>query len=150
MSKRDQVVLFLSAGTTPSDPIRIMKGLFVWTQRACEGAIEEPEERFTFRPMNYGPCDPEVYRVVNQLVSEGFVEDLAVVGETWRKYRLTSRGVEASQRIEQQAGPRTLRFVKALREWCDQQSFSSLLRSVYHAYPQYATNSVLPHLRPNG
>lgn len=148
MTAKTQLLLFLAANPVSTDPIRIMKGLFIFSRAVDEGKLPTTET-FQFEPMNYGPCSLNVYAALDTLVREGLVRAEPVSGETWKRYCISSAGADRL-RQEQNPGEQPFaEFLRKLRMWCDAQSFTTLLRAVYHAYPSFAINSVLPHLRPN-
>jgi len=141
----DQLLIFLAAGNGPTDPIRIMKGMFVFSRAVAEGKLPKMET-FDFEAMNYGPCSLQVYEALDCLVEKGLAKAVDVPGESWKRFAITKLGADV---VEPLAGDKVGDFLKKLRAWCDGQSFTGLLRAVYHAYPEFAVNSVLPHLRPN-
>ena len=148
MTPKTQLLLFLAANPKPANPIRIMKGLFLFAQAVNEGKLQHTET-FQFKPMNYGPCSLDVYQELNTLVQEGLVRPEPVPGETWNRYCVTGNGLiylEKNQNLEEKS---LADYLGEIRSWCDAQSFTTLLQSVYRAYPGFAINSVLPHLRPN-
>lgn len=148
MTPKTQLLLFLAANPKPANPIRIMKGLFLFAQAAKEGKIQQTET-FHFEPMNYGPCSLDVYQELDSLVNTGLVKPESVSGETWKRYCITEAGLNYLQQNQKSEEKPLADFLEKIRKWCDAQSFTSLLHAVYHAYPDFAVNSVLPHLRPN-
>jgi DNA-binding PadR family transcriptional regulator len=124
-----------------------MKGLFLFSRAAAEGRIAEPRA-FDFGAMSFGPCSPAIYSALDRVVDGGLVRADPVEGETWSRYAITDLGRDRV-REAQTAEPASADFLRRIRQWCDRQSFSDLLRAVYRAYPEFAVNSVLPHLRPN-
>lgn len=149
MTPREQLICFVAAGKHPTDPIRIMKGLFVFTMAAKENSNLGVAQFFNFSAMDYGPCAPEIYRTLDALKEQGQIEKLPVPGETWCRVAPTAAGIETANTI-QQKNPVSAQFLSKLRTWTDEKSFTSLLQAIYTKWPDYAKNSVLPHLRPNG
>jgi hypothetical protein len=148
MTPKIQLLLFLAANPKPANPVRIMKGLFLFSQAVKEGKLP-PTETFEFEPMDYGPCSLDVYRELENLVAEGFVRPEPVPGETWKRYCITEAGLNSAQQNQEPGEKPLVLFLQKIRHWCDGQSFTTLLQAVYRAYPDFAVNSVLPHLRPN-
>lgn len=140
MTPKEQLLYFIGAVDASVDPIRIMKGLFLFTQEVKPGTLKT-SGTFHFHPMSYGPCAPEVYATLDDLVFCGDVEELPVAGETWRRYEATPKGRKTVAAIVRRHA-KTARYLRQLREWCDKQTFSSLLKAVYRAYPAFAVNSV--------
>ena len=150
MTPDQQLLVFIASKDAPVDPIRIMKGLFVFAQENRAGKLPERYAVFTFRPMSYGPCAPTVYDSIRELSGNGLIAEVPVDGETWCRYQVTPAGRAVAANVSAKAHPTTANYLSILRQWCDENTFHSLLKSIYHSYPQYAVNSVLPHLRPNG
>jgi len=148
MTPKTQLLLFLAANPKPANPIRIMKGLFLFAQAVNEGKLQRTET-FQFKPMNYGPCSLDVYQELDSLMKEGFVKPEPVPGETWKRYCITDAGLNYLQQNQTPEEKPLTDFLGKIRSWCDAQSFTTLLQAVYRAYPDFAVNSVLPHLRPN-
>lgn len=148
MKPHEQLLSFIAAGETPTDPIRVMKGLFIFTMAARNNKNLAPEGVFNFGPMDYGPCAPDIYNALDVLERSGQIQKLPVPGETWSKLIATTVGRAAATEIYK-SNRDTASFLASLRAWTDKQSFRSLLRTVYEKWPEYAVNSVLPNLRPN-
>jgi len=142
MTLREQLLYYISAGEIPTDPIRIMKGLFLFTQAVNEGKLSGQEETFSFSAMSYGPCAPAVYGELQTLVHAGHVREEAVPGQSWSRYSATTNGRREARTIELKTPNEITSFLRELRAWCDAHSFSSLLKAVYEAYPDFAVNSV--------
>jgi hypothetical protein len=144
MRLHDQLLWFLAANPASTDPIRIMKGLFILSRAVNEGKLPSTET-FEFAPMDYGPCSQQVYDCLHELVAQGSVREEPVPGETWKRYSIGDAKLSSQNDEEEKIAD----YLRKVRSWCDAQSFTSLLKAVYHAYPSFAVNSVLPHLRPN-
>jgi hypothetical protein len=125
-----------------------MKGLFLVSRAVAEGKLPNTEP-FDYSPMDFGPCSVQVYQALDAAVAEGLVRAEPVPGETWKRYSITPTGLAQLGRAQDATEQPLLDFVQRVRNWCDAQSFTSLLQAVYRAYPDFAVNSVLPHLRPN-
>ena len=150
MDRQTQILVFVASSSVPTDPIRIMKGLFLFSQRVLEGKLPPQESIFTFDARDFGPMSFDIYRELELLVQAGLVKAIPVRGETWSQFVATEKGLDEANRRLVFADSQVVDYLTALRNWTSAISFSELLRSVYHAYPEYAKNSVLPHLRPNG
>jgi uncharacterized protein YwgA len=123
------------------DPIRIQKGLFLLAQ---EGALRE-DERYSFRPYDYGPFSSQIYDDLDAMVDEGLVVREPVPGYTWNRFRLTPLGLAAAQSLAENLTQRQLvsaRILNTLKRDVLSLSFNRLLRHVYGRYPDYAKNSV--------
>lgn len=144
MTPREQLICFLSASDESTDPIRIMKGMFLFAQEVQKGTVLA-DGVFDFRPMSYGPCSPQVYAELDNLVESGRVDATPVAGQTWNQYEATDIGSQEAEQIANREPSNAIVFLQQLREWCDRQSFSSLLKAVYQRYPKFAVNSVFKY-----
>jgi len=97
MNRQDFLLafLYLPAGqgdkhaAAPVDPIRIMKGLFLFGMEKRT----ELREFYVFEPYLYGPCSFQVYSDLRDLVADGEVDELALSPfHRWSYYRLMERG----------------------------------------------------------
>ncbi len=142
MTPQDQLLFYIAAGDQPTDPIRIMKGLFLFTQEVKAGNLPAQQHTFVFQPMSYGPCATAVYEELDDLAESGRIVALPVLGQSWSRYQVTEIGRQEARRIEEREPTEVTAFLRELRQWCDQHSFSSLLKSIYKGYPDFAVNSV--------
>jgi uncharacterized protein YwgA len=134
-AQQDQLLVALDAA--PLDRIRLMKTAFlVWYRQGRPSSGP-----FTFEPYLYGPCSFQLYRALDQLVHRGLVVQEPTSGRTGRYY-LTPRGREALPRARQRVGSAWEELFNTA-QWSRDQSFDSLLRSVYSEAPEYASQSVL-------
>ena len=143
LAPRQQLVLaFLGAGDGEAvDPIRIMKGLFVFTQEAPEDWMPKAE-RYEFVPYDYGPCAFAVYSDLELLQALSYVKAQAVDGQSWSRYSLTPSGAEASARLTDGAWPAIRTYLGQIREFLRGLPFHRLLPIIYRKYPDYAVNSI--------
>ena len=141
MTPREQLLAYVASSDVPTDPIRIMKGLFLFTEWTKEGRVPQPSDVFKFRPMSYGPCSPAIYEDLDALVKNRLIEVSPVPGQSWSRYRATPDGKrQLLEIIEKDA--ESVSWIERLRTWCDGLSFADLLKAVYAEYPAYAVNSV--------
>jgi uncharacterized protein len=123
------------------DPVRLQKAMFLFAQEADAPA----EQKYDFGPYNYGPMSRDIYADVDELVAQGLVERTPVEGQSWSRYRPTSRGVDAGRALLGQAMTRHPDAAKHLfetKQSVASRTFESLLEDVYARYPDYATRSV--------
>jgi len=136
---RKQIVL---AGLYPSNqqyhsPVQVQK-LFFLLDRNIPKLIDGPH--FEFKPYNYGPFDHQVYRVLEELESEGMVE---IFSAGYRNnYRLTIEGQHKANEIFDNLDPEAKDFISRISEFVLSLSFSSLVSAIYKAYPEMRENSV--------
>jgi hypothetical protein len=143
LQARQRLLLsFLGAGgSSPIDPIRIMKGIFLICQRLAEGALPAGA-RYDFVPYSYGPCSFEIYSDLEVLARIGLVQANEVLGVAWKTYSLTPPGIEEARQTLKGLDPDARNYITRVRKYVSSVSFGDLLRAVYAAYPAYAANSV--------
>ena len=143
MTRKNWLLLAVSGreGTesTPIDPLRLMKTLFVFHQQL--GADLVAPDFYAFEPYSYGPFAREIYPDLDQLEYEGLIEPVANPGRTWPRYRATTRGANATAALKSDAAWMG-DYLLDVRDWAMSMSFRDLLYSVYKQWPEYATNSV--------
>lgn len=126
-----------AAGVRGLTPVRLQKSLFVFGRRA-----KIPLGTFyDFEPYHYGPFDVQVYRDAEALADL----DLIAIGSansSLRTFRLTSGGRKQAEEIAQRLPSSAVEFLRAVVDWTQRLSFSSLVRAVYEAFPEMSANSV--------
>jgi uncharacterized protein len=137
----DDIVILLADGAAGRnyrlDPIRLMKGAFLVSQRG-----RDPwRELFHFRPYDYGPFDRAVYGLKDSLVRQGLLE--ARPDGRYDSYVLTSSGQARVGEIEAAEGVEDAAWVRQVGAFVCSRSFSRLLRDVYAEYPAFAVRSVM-------
>ena len=138
MPSRTEWLLRFLVGVSPHydgwiDRIRVMKGMFLFQ---AEGDPPIGEVNYNFRPYDYGPFTPEIYRDVEALIATGLVTDT----DEGKSYRATERGARYAANIAYPAKP--LQTLCELRVEVQDLSFRDLLRRVYKAHPESAVRSV--------
>jgi DNA-binding PadR family transcriptional regulator len=143
--REEEVLLaYLAGGPEELDPIRIMKGMFIFEQES------RPEWRahrhlYEFEPYNWGPFSAEVYRHLDALVRRGLVMARSEEGKNWKYYQVTPIGRRAADEIRRRLDPEAVEYLDAVRRFTLSVSFHELLRAVYRKYPAYAVNSVFQY-----
>lgn len=137
---QEDLMLLLAAGADGPydfDPIRVMKGSFIIAQQGRQ----EWRGLYDFRPYDYGPFDPSVYRTKDTLIARG----LLVVSKESRypSYRLTDAGHTHLVDVEHRVGAAAASWVKRIGHYVTSKSFSQLLDEVYRRFPEYAVRSVV-------
>jgi uncharacterized protein YwgA len=135
------LLLALRDAEKPLDPVRLQKGLFLLRQ---EGGLAE-DEAYNFRPYDYGPFSPTIYRDLQDLLTAGYVREMPVQGYNWNRYAVTPAGIHHAQ--EHVDGfdadhRQVLRQLAAIKAELVQFTFDELLRRVYDKYPDFAAQSV--------
>lgn len=140
LDRRDALVLFIAApgGHFPVDQIRVMKGLFLWSQEGPEDA----QSMYHFEPYDFGPFDTDVYRDLDGLESEGLLRVEHMPGTRQRRYTLTPKGQLVADQIRANADATRLGQIESIKRSVTSLGFEGLLRDIYQRYPEYATKSV--------
>lgn len=140
MAPLDWLLLFVAYDGAPEglDPVRVQKGMFLF---AKEGGVPD-KEQYTFEPYNYGPMSKAIYRDLDRLVSDDFLEAHEVRGQTWSRYTPSNRGIEQAHKLIHSLDPVPGRKLYAIKQQVASQTFEELLEDVYEAYPDYAEKSV--------
>jgi hypothetical protein len=140
VSPRDWLLLLVAADGAPDglDPIRLQKGMFLLAQ---EGGVP-PRERYAFRPYNYGPMSPRLYRDLDGLVRRGLVERRPVPGYAWSRFAVTPRGAARAAELRESADRAASARLESIKSAIVRLGFAELLAMVYERYPAYASRSV--------
>jgi hypothetical protein len=143
LSMRKKTLLLLLRGDAPQElnPIRIMKGLFIFAQEAPE-AWAGAEGRYEFTPYYYGPYSTAVYADLDEMTRRGLVRAKEVPGRSWRCYALTAAGRQEAGRVAAKLDKEVVAYVSTIRDFVTRLPLSQLLRAVYERYPEYAGKSV--------
>lgn len=137
LSREDILLLIAEGGEHgpyPFDAIRAMKGCFLVSQRGRSAW----RNQFSFRPYDYGPFDPAVYRTRDQLIADGL---LAETPGQYPGYVVTDVGRARCQRLEADDYA-AAEWLRKIGRWTTSRSFGELLREVYAKFPKYATRSI--------
>ncbi len=123
----------------PLDRIRMQKAVFLLVQRGSSAW----RTLYSFQPYNWGPYSPQLASDIRGLTQDGMVEVEHAPGSRYGRYRTTGRGEIAMQDIWERLSDPEREFIRSVRAYVTQRSFTQLLREVYAAYPNYATASLL-------
>jgi hypothetical protein len=133
-------VLAIAAGAEGPfalDPIRLMKGCFLVSQRGRESW----KSVFDFEPYVYGPFDRGVYAARDALVARGLLQ--ADEQGRYPAYSLTAEGWGLMDGIEGALGESDTRWLARIGSYVTSKSFSQLLDEIYAAFPDFAVRSVV-------
>ncbi|GAA1562461.1 hypothetical protein GCM10009789_14560 [Kribbella sancticallisti] len=121
----------------PLDRVRMQKAVFLLVQRGSDGW----RHLYDYTPYNWGPYSRDLTVDVDDLASKHLMATEVVQGSQYGRYVTTPAGDHAASAswvhlslVEQQ-------FLKQVRSYVTSRSFNDLLREVYAAYPQFATES---------
>jgi hypothetical protein len=136
----DDLLLLISDGATGDfdlDRIRLMKAAFLVMQKGPN----EWQDCFTFRPYDYGPFDRRVYVGRDRLIAAGLLA--SDPHARYDDYSVTDAGKARLAEIDDELGKDRADWVRNIGRWVTSRSFSSLIKSIYAAYPDYAEHSAL-------
>ena len=119
-------------------PVQVQKLLFLIDQEVPEVAGSD----FHFKPHSYGPFDPTVYRVLEQLEDSGHVIVQPSRSAPMRRYSLTPLGQKDADKALDALDGRTRKYIVRASEFVRSCSFSELVASIYKAYPEMRVNSI--------
>jgi uncharacterized protein YwgA len=141
MKRQDWLLIYLSLPSKEDliDPIRIMKGLFLFKMRLKERL----GDFYNYVPYLYGPCSFEIYDDLLELRVTGLVDEYARPFSRWSFYRLSKKGQERARILHDAAPSDLLKELQAIKEKVTSLSFLDLLREVYKQYPEYAKSSII-------
>ena len=139
-SRKEWTLIFigLPGDRFDTDQLRIMKGLFLFSQEGPEAV----QELYDFEPYNYGPFDTGIYHDLDSLEAEGLITSEAVLGTNRRIYKLTPNGQQRMDEILGLAPQGAVYVLARIKRHVTSLSFLDLLRDVYKRYPAYAVQSV--------
>ena len=125
------------------DPIRIMKGMFLFQHEDPSGAADQlAGAPYDFEPYAYGPFTAAIYHDLNELGGLGYVKADPVADRTYARWSVTSTGLaHASVKVEE-ISPERLERLRHAKHVVSSRGFAALLRYVYSRHPAYATESV--------
>ncbi len=118
-------------------PVQVQKLLFL-LDRQIPGEVSGPH--FRFEPYHYGPFDSAVYSQLEHLATVGLV----LINRSYspRTFGLTPEGMVAGNRALDGLSGQTRDFIGRTNSFVRTQSFSSLVSSIYKAFPEMRANSV--------
>lgn len=141
--RQESLLVFLGVDQSEAlDPVRIMKGMFVFSKEA-PGTWISTRERYKFKPYLYGPFSQDVYHDLDHLVNQGLVLMADVPDRSWKKYSLSPAGENLKSNLNESKLPEAIYFLNKTREWVSSLDFRALLSEIYKKYPKYASSSIL-------
>jgi len=141
MTRRDLILIVLAAAKgRPYQPVQLQKVVFLITRNVPD--IIDKGPGFTFAAYDYGPFDAAVYWEAEALRDSGEAIITLSPSGRWKTYAASefgiTRGVEFLNRL-----PESVRdYIYAISAWALSQSFGSIVRSIYDAYPDMKENSI--------
>lgn len=138
------LLLFLLDSERTLDPIRLMKGMFIFTMEAPETWLAK-HERYQFIPYSWGPYSRTVDDDVDQFIKQGYVRISKVAGKNWDYYYLSEKGKKKAKELADAMPPEAATYLRRVRQFVLKVGFRELLDTVYEKYPAYAVKSVFRH-----
>jgi uncharacterized protein YwgA len=121
----------------PLDRIRIQKAVFLLMLRGSSAW----RDLYNYKPYNWGPYSSQLTSDIDTLVRNGLLEVEDVPGTQHGRYRATDTGEAYADQLWAEMAPRETSFIRSVRAYVTQRSFTQLLREVYAEYPEFATAS---------
>jgi hypothetical protein len=139
---RGELVLALlaSAAGRAYSPAQLQKTAFLVTRNMPGLVTEGPG--FDFQPYDYGPFDKDVYNEASALKQQGFAEISQAPWGRWVMYAATQAGIERGQQVLAELPAATQEYLRSVSNWALSQSFKSLVKAIYDAYPEMRVNSI--------
>jgi hypothetical protein len=135
------LLLYFFGSGRKLDPIRIMKGMFVFTMEAPESWLSK-EGRYHFFAYSWGPYSREIESDLVRLNRYGYLSESQAPGKNWSYYSLSEQGQEKAQELAKEFPPAVTGYLSKVREFLLTLTFRRLLDTIYARYPNYAVNSV--------
>jgi len=142
--RQELLLAYIAAGPEEVDPIRIVKGLFVFCQEVPRKWVGD-RELYEFEPYNWGPFSFDLYRDLEVLKAAGLVVASEHPASSLKHYVVTGLGEEYATRIRKALHPQAIHYLEELRKSLLSMDFNTLLRVIYKKYPEFAVNSVFGH-----
>jgi hypothetical protein len=141
MDRRELLLAVLAAGGGRAfQPAQIQKAVFLITTNLPHLIHNGP--RYNFQAYNYGPFDRNVYVEAEHLRDEGAALIAPSANGRWMTYAASDTGINRGQHILSRLTLKSRRYVGSVAGWVLAQSFGSLVKSIYDAYPEMKENSI--------
>jgi hypothetical protein len=141
MTRKDVLLAILAAARGQSyTPAQLQKGAFLIT-RNLPGLVADGLA-FNFMPYDYGPFDRAVYDEASALQRDGLADIHPSGSGRWNVYSASSEGVSRGDELLAQMSEAHRKYVAETSRWVRSRSFTSLVKSIYEAYPEMRANSV--------
>jgi uncharacterized protein YwgA len=150
LSEKEQLPLVLLSargGEEVQGITRLQKLVFLAQQG---GLSDDPvpalelDETFDFEARQYGPFSQELYDIIDDLSSDGFIKEERATtssGNTRQDYRPTETGREAAE--DSELSGRDQDVLLGIKMLYNDTPLLKLINDVYSEYPKYAENTTL-------
>ena len=141
MNRRDLVLSILAASQGRAfTPVQIQKAVFLVSTNIPQAVTAGVG--FNFVPYDYGPFDKDVYlEAVNLSVAGDAIVAPSAQGR-WNTYAASAQGLQRGQALLAGMSSPHGNYVSEVARWVLDQSFGSLVKSIYSAYPSMKQNSI--------
>jgi uncharacterized protein YwgA len=119
------------------DKLRMQKAVFLVSMRGTQRL----QELYSFVPYNWGPYSSRLAMDVDDLVRDNEIAVKAPVRGGYGWYETTLKGETDASAVWATLTTGERDFLKNIRHYVTNRSFTDLLREVYAAYPDFATRS---------
>lgn len=141
MNRRDLLLIVLTcAEGRDYTPAQIQKAMFLLSRQMPHLVQQGPG--FAFQPYDFGPFDVGVYHEAEALRRDGQAIIAPSGHGNWRTYAASGEGILRGKHLLNALPPQQADFVRRVSEWVRAQSFNSLVKSIYDAYPDMKVNSI--------
>ena len=140
LAREDWTLLTIATAKRSLLPIQLQKSLYLLGQRfpnLTAGAF------YTFRAISSGQFSEEVSRDANLFAMTGLVS-IDVLDPGGRAYRVTPKGLERAQELEERADPDAIQFLRRTVAWVRTRTVDQLL----HGPVEPASPAPLPTTKP--
>jgi hypothetical protein len=135
------LLLFLLDSARTVDPLRLTKGIFIFTMEAPDSWLAK-QERYQFIPYNYGPYSQSLRNDLDRLVEQRDVLASKVRDKNWDYYYLSKKGKKRAQEAANYLPTEAVTYLRKVRKYVLRVSVRKLLDTVYDRYPSYAVKNV--------
>jgi hypothetical protein len=141
MSRGELLLAVLAASNgRPFTPVQLQKAVFLITENLDD--IVDRGPTFNFAPYDYGPFDADVYNVAQKLANDDLVIIAPSAHGRWNTYAASEEGLDRGDELLNELDEEEREYINSTVKWIRSQSFSSLVKSIYKAYPEMKANSV--------
>jgi hypothetical protein len=141
MNRRDLLLAVLACAEGRSyTPAQIQKAMFLLSRQMPQLVQHGPP--FAFKPYDFGPFDVGIYQEAGLLQRDGHAVIAQSSSGNWSTYAASGEGVARGRQLLDGLSAQQRDFVRQVSDWVRAQSFSSLVKSIYDAYPDMKVNSI--------
>lgn len=121
----------------PLDRVRLQKAVFLLARGSSEWS-----DCYSYRPYNWGPYSAELTHDTDDLIARGLIRIIPPKNSRYGSYASTPTGEEVAASAWAKLNNAEQNFLQEVRQYVTNRSFARLLREVYAAFPEYATESL--------